>query len=132
MHQGGRKQPAQVSKDPSTSNKFSILQNQPENPINPANPLAPPPSIAPQSISQGMDRPTGGKEPEPLPPDTAPDLQETDDGEADMELEEKDLAGVDLEHLEHAYRQQKLYTIPRDQLWKVHKVFLNSSAGSST
>jgi len=48
-----------------------------------------------------------------------------------MELEEPDLAGVDLEHLEHAYRHQKLYTIPRDQLRKVHKVFLNSCAGSS-
>jgi hypothetical protein len=59
------------------------------------------------------------------------DLQETEDGDAEMELEEHDLAGVDLEHLEHAYRQQKLYTIPRDQLRKVHKVFLNSSAGSS-
>jgi hypothetical protein len=58
-------------------------------------------------------------------------LQETEDGEADMELEEQDLAGVDLEHLEHAYRHQKIYTIPRDQLRKVHKVFLNSSAGSS-
>ena len=46
-----------------------------------------------------------------------------------MELEEQDLAGVDLDHLEHAYRHQKLYTIPRDQLRKVHKVFLNSSAG---
>jgi hypothetical protein len=49
--QGGRKQPDQVSKDPSTSNKFSILQNQPENPINPANPIAPPPGNAPQSLS---------------------------------------------------------------------------------
>ena len=48
-----------------------------------------------------------------------------------MELEEQDLAEVDLEHLEHAYRHQRLYTIPRDQLRKVHKVFLNSSAGSS-
>ena len=48
-----------------------------------------------------------------------------------MELEEQDLAGVDLDHLEHAYRHQKIYTIPRDQLRKVHKVFLNSSAGSS-
>jgi hypothetical protein len=48
-----------------------------------------------------------------------------------MDLEEPDLAGVDLEHLEHAYRQQKLYTIPRDQLRKVHKVYLDSSAGSS-
>jgi hypothetical protein len=48
-----------------------------------------------------------------------------------MELEEQDLAWVDLEHLEHAYRQQKLYTIPRYQLQKVHKVFLNSSVVSS-
>jgi hypothetical protein len=47
-----------------------------------------------------------------------------------MELE--DLAGVDLEHLDHVYRHQKLYTIPRDQLRKVHKVFLNSSASSTT
>ena len=49
-----------------------------------------------------------------------------------MEMEEHDLARVDLEHLEHAYRQQKLYTIPRDQLRKVQKVFLNSSARSSS
>jgi hypothetical protein len=47
-------------------------------------------------------------------------------------IEEQDLAGVDVEHLEHAYRHQKLYTIPRDQLRKVHKVYLNSSAGSTT
>jgi hypothetical protein len=51
--------------------------------------------------------------------------------EMEMDLEEPDLAGVDLEHLEHAYRQQKLFTIPRDQLRKVHKVYLNSSAGST-
>jgi hypothetical protein len=47
-----------------------------------------------------------------------------------MELEEKEIAGVDLEHLKPTYRHQKLYTIPRDQLRKVHKVFLNSSTGS--
>jgi hypothetical protein len=56
---------------------------------------------------------------------------ETEDGDADMELEEQELARVDLEHLAHAYRHQKLYTIPRDQLQKVHKVFLNSSMGST-
>jgi hypothetical protein len=55
---------------------------------------------------------------------------EIEDGDIEMELEEQELAGVDLEHLEHAYRHQKLYTIPRDQLQKVHKVFLNSSVGS--
>jgi hypothetical protein len=60
-----------------------------------------------------------------------PEMQEIEDGDEEMELEEQDLAGVDLDHLEHAYRHQKLYTIPRDQLRKVHKIFLNSSAGSS-
>jgi hypothetical protein len=57
---------------------------------------------------------------------------EIEDGDAEMDLDEKELAGVDLEHLEHAYRHQKLYTIPPDQLRKVHKVFLNSSVGSTT
>jgi hypothetical protein len=37
---------------------------------------------------------------------------ELEDGYAEMDLEEKEMAGVDLEHLEHAYRHQKLYTIP--------------------
>ena len=49
-----------------------------------------------------------------------------------MELDEQERVGVDLEHLEHTYRHQKLYTIPQDQLRKVHKVFLNSSAGSTS
>jgi len=132
--QGGRKQPAQVRKGPSTSNKFAILQNQPENPTTPANPNVPLPGIVAQSTSQGTERPSQGKDFDLSPLDTAKDLQdlqETEDGEVDMELEEQDLGGVDLEHLEHAYRQQKIYTIPRDQLRKVHKVFLNSSAGSS-
>ena len=57
--------------------------------------------------------------------------KEQEDGDEEMEVDDQDLAGIDLEHLEHAYRHQKLYTIPRDQLRKVHKVFLNSSAGSS-
>jgi hypothetical protein len=48
-----------------------------------------------------------------------------------MDLDEKELARVDLEHLEHAYRHQKLYTIPPYQLRKIRKVFLNSSAGST-
>jgi hypothetical protein len=60
------------------------------------------------------------------------DHLEAEDGDVEMDLDEQELAGVDLEHLEHAYRHQKLYTIPPDQLRKVHKVFLNSSAGSTT
>jgi hypothetical protein len=46
-------------------------------------------------------------------------------------LEDQELAGIDMAHLEQAYRKQQLYTIPPDQLRKVHKVFLNSSAGGS-
>jgi hypothetical protein len=132
--QGGRKQLTQVSKDPSTNNKFAILQDQSENPTPPANLNAPPPHNDPQTEGHGPEQLPKNREAEPAPLGLAQEttgLQEVEDGDEEMELEEPDLAGVDLEHLEHAYRHQKLYTIPRDQLRKVHKVFLNSSAGSS-
>jgi hypothetical protein len=48
-----------------------------------------------------------------------------------MDLDEQDLTGIDLENLEQAYRKKELYTIPPDQLRKVHKVFINSSVGSA-
>ena len=48
-------------------------------------------------------------------------------GDLDIDLEDQELAGIDVAHLEQAYRKQQLYTIPPDQLRKVHKVFLNSS-----
>jgi hypothetical protein len=53
-------------------------------------------------------------------------------GDPDIDLEDQELAGIDLVHLEQAYQKQQLYTIPLDQLRKVHKVFLNSTAGGST
>jgi hypothetical protein len=142
--QGTRKQPYQPGKNPLTSNKFATLQDQPDNPIttstqqpslqenephphplhkdsqaaNQPQPQSPPRNTEPSSFNQSPTQEQLG-------------MPDTDDGDDEMELEEQDLAGVDLEHLEHAYRHQKLYTIPRDQLRKVHKVFLNSSAGSS-
>jgi hypothetical protein len=141
--QGNRKQPAQVCKEPSTSNKYAILQDQPENPLNDATPQPFPqhyephsPSLQSEPLAEDQNK---GHNPQNIePPPTSPSLvqeqstlQEIEDGDEEMELEEQDLAGVDLEHLEHAYRHQNLYTIPRDQLRKVHKVYLNSSAGSS-
>jgi hypothetical protein len=39
--QGGRKQATQASKDPSTNNKYEILQDQPENPSDPKTPKNP-------------------------------------------------------------------------------------------
>jgi len=48
-----------------------------------------------------------------------------------MQLDERDLAGIDLEKLEEALNQKNLQNLPEEQLRKVHKVFLNSSVGSS-
>jgi len=62
--QGGRKPTAQVSKDPSTSNKFSILQNHTEDTINQENPIEPTPGIAPQSTSPGPGQPNQGQGPD--------------------------------------------------------------------
>jgi hypothetical protein len=53
--QGNRKQATQVSKDPSTSNKFAILQDQPENPLTDANPHEPSLHNEPQTESQSID-----------------------------------------------------------------------------
>jgi hypothetical protein len=131
---GGRRQPAQVFKDPSSSNRFTALQDQPVNPVDhpPLNETSP--ASESQNGKRKEDITPPSKEPEITPPSgnqEAHNAGDAENGEADMELEEPDLAGVDLEHLEHAYRQQKLFTIPRDQLRKVHKVYLNSSAGST-
>ena len=49
-----------------------------------------------------------------------------------MQLDDRDLAGIDLEKLEEALNQKDLQTLPEEQLCKVHKVFLNSSVGSTT
>jgi hypothetical protein len=53
--QGGRKKPTQVSKDPSTSNKYAILQDQPENPSTLINPNELHADNPPHSISQGEE-----------------------------------------------------------------------------
>jgi hypothetical protein len=48
-----------------------------------------------------------------------------------MILDETDLEDIDLEQLEEALNQKDLQHIPMDQLRKVHKVFTNSTAGST-
>jgi hypothetical protein len=49
-----------------------------------------------------------------IPASNAKDVEllDPEDGDAEMDLDEQDLAGIDLEHLEQAYRHQQLYTIP--------------------
>jgi hypothetical protein len=48
-----------------------------------------------------------------------------------MQMDAQDLAGIDLEKLEEALDQKDLQGLPEEQLRKVHKVFLNSTAGST-
>jgi hypothetical protein len=48
-----------------------------------------------------------------------------------MQLDNRDLVGIDLEKLEEALNQKDLQTLLEEKLRKVHKVFLNSSAGSA-
>jgi hypothetical protein len=132
--QEGRKHVTQTNKDLSTSNKYEILQDQPENPSDPQNPKYFQKESAPQQIGTGGKGPIQEKDPRNSTID--PDIRmeshlEQEDRDAKMDLDEQELAGVDLEHIEHAYRHHKLYTITPDQLRKVHKVFLNSSAGST-
>jgi hypothetical protein len=43
-----------------------------------------------------------------------------------MDLDEHELARVYVVHIEKYYCKQELYTIPQDQLRKIHKVFLNT------
>jgi hypothetical protein len=134
IRQANRRQPNQIRKDPSTRNKFDALQDQSENPAHNNNPPKQPEDFTSSSKIPEEEKQEPGKKITQDPPTTAENPQEAqqlEDGEAEMDTEEQDLAGVDMEHLEHAYRHQKLYTIPLDQLWKVHKIFINSSAGSS-
>jgi hypothetical protein len=49
-----------------------------------------------------------------------------------MEMDEQDLAEIDLDRLEEALNKKDLQTLPEDQLRKVHKVFLDSSAGDAS
>jgi hypothetical protein len=49
-----------------------------------------------------------------------------------MQLDKHDLAGIDLEKLEEALNQKDLHALPEEKLRKVHKVFLDSTAGSTT
>jgi hypothetical protein len=49
-----------------------------------------------------------------------------------MEMDERDLAEIDLNRLEEALNKKDLQTLPEEQPKKVQKVFLDSSGGSTS
>jgi hypothetical protein len=118
--------PPQAPAGPPTKNSFDALQTPVDTPSSSTNPLTTP---ATGQLSATQDPPAlSSSQPiaatTSLPTNLRPDM-----GDPDTDLEDPELAGIDMAHLEQAYRKQQLYTIPPDQLRKVHKVFLNSSAG---
>jgi hypothetical protein len=62
-------------------------------------------------------------------PDSGKELEKEED--TVMEMDEHDLAEIDLDRLEEALNKKDLQTLSEDQLRKVHKVFLDSSAGAT-
>jgi hypothetical protein len=87
-----------------------------------------------KSKTHTRNRNSQGDIPNPNPPqnrETYTEERGDGDGDTPMQLDDRDLAGIDLEKLEEALNQKDLQTLPEEQLRKVHKVFLNSSAGST-
>jgi hypothetical protein len=71
----------------------------------------------PTNQADPLTHPVSGKEPE-REEDTV------------MEMDEQDLAEIDLDRLEEALNKKDIQTLPEDQLRKVHKLFLDSSVGA--
>jgi hypothetical protein len=47
----------------------------------------------------------------------------------EMLVDEKDLVDIDLDLLEEAYNKKEIQSLPPEQLYKVHKVYIDSTVG---
>jgi hypothetical protein len=107
-HQAKKGTP-QAPTGPPTKNSFDALQTPLDTPSSSTNPLTTPatgqtpvmhdPPV--QSSSQPLVTATS------LPTTLGPEM-----GDPDMDLEDQELAGIDMAHLEQAYHEKQLYTIP--------------------
>jgi hypothetical protein len=79
--------------------------------------------------SQEYQTPTNQENPQTYPVSGKEPEREED---TVMEMDEHDLAEIDLDRLEEALNKKDLQTLPEDQLRKVHKVFMDSSAGATS
>jgi len=104
-----------------TKNPYEILEQLPEE-EEVQNPLKHPQSLQVENMQPNLP-----------PPNHKARMEDREEGEGEtpMILDDIELAGIDLEKLEEALNQKNLQTLPKEQLHKVHKVFLNSSVGST-
>jgi hypothetical protein len=115
-----RKQAASPKPGISTKNAYDILSQLPEE----------------AEIQDPHNGTKKGIEPSHTPPpdqnkETHAEERGDADGDTPMQLDAQDLAGIDFEKLEEALNLRDLQGLPEEQLRKVHKVFLDSTAGST-
>jgi hypothetical protein len=60
------------------------------------------------------------------------DLSLGDGEDLEMIVDEKYLANIDLDLLEEAYNKEYLQYLPPEQLYKVHKVYIDSTMGDTS
>jgi hypothetical protein len=53
-------------------------------------------------------------------------------GDTLMQLDDQDLVDINIEKLEEAFNRKDMQTIPVEQLRNIHKVFINSTTGSTS
>jgi hypothetical protein len=82
--------------------------------------------------SQATVEPTKGQNHETDPIAQQNEDKPEDGGDTLMQLDDQDLVDIDLEKLEEAFNKKELQTIPVEQLKKVHKVFIDSTAGATS
>jgi hypothetical protein len=87
-----------------------------------------------QDPHEGLQK---SKDQNPIPSSSSPnrEINADEKGDADgdtlMQVDAQDMVGIDLEKLEEALNQKGLQALPEEQLRKVHKVFLDSTKGST-
>jgi hypothetical protein len=113
-----RKTTTNATREPPSNNSFDVLHQIPENMDEPQ---IPPLVVAFQRNTKGkmVNTPVLEKI-HPIPTSHTKDGEpfKLEEGDVEMDLDEQDLVGIDLVHLEQAYHQQQLYTIPPDQYTK--------------
>jgi hypothetical protein len=116
-----KKPPMDPKHSISTKNQYEILEHLPEE------------EEVQDPLKNPQQQPKENTQPNPSPQNHEANLGDRAEGEGEtpMILDDRDLAEIDLEKLEEALNQKNLQTLPEEQLRKVHKVFLNSSAGST-
>ena len=104
---------------PQTKNSYDILSQLPEEED----------LLDPHAGKQTSQAPSTANPP-PDPPRNA-HTEEAGEADGDILMNPQDLAGIDLEKLEEALDQKDLQGLPEEQLRKVHKIFIDSTAGST-